>query len=110
MSTRAIFGLTSLFVVIGFQPAAAVAFELNPTQTEINAFMKADANKDRVLTKKEFRTFIQHMAGSGSKTAKKIRFLSAYGLAFSIADTNRDGVVTPLEMRAADNAHGVGSK
>ncbi|MBD1545491.1 EF-hand domain-containing protein [Roseibium aggregatum] len=83
---------------------------MNPTKTEISAFMKADTNKDRVLTREEFRTFIQAMASSGSKTAKKIRFLRAYSYAFSIADANRDGVATPHEMRAADNAHGVGSK
>ncbi|WP_346911326.1 hypothetical protein [uncultured Roseibium sp.] len=94
----------------GFSPLSAKALDLNPTKTEISAFMKADTNKDRVLTPQEFKTFIQAMASSGSKTAKKIRFLSLYSYAFSIADANRDGVATPHEMRAADNSHGVGSK
>ena len=110
MRARALFSLAPLFLVGGFLPLSAAALDLNPTQTEISAFLKADTNKDRVLTPREFRTFIQAMASSGSRTAKKIRFLRAYGYAFSIADRNRDGVATPHEMRAADNAHGVGSK
>ena len=110
MWARTFFCLASFYLADSFRPLPAGADELNPTPTEINAFLKADTNKDRVLTPKEFRVFIRLMADFGSKTAGKIRFLRAYGLAFSIADTNRDGILTPLEMRAADNAHGVNSR
>ncbi|WP_153770682.1 hypothetical protein [Labrenzia sp. CE80] len=88
----------------GWTPQSSFATaNLKPKKSEIAAFLKADVNKDRVLTRKEFRTFVRAMADSGQSTARKIRFFGAYGFAFNIIDKNRDGIVTPLEMRNADD-------
>ena len=81
----------------------ASAKSLTASKSEITAFLKADANKDRVLSKREFRTFIHALADFGQSTARKIRFFGVYGYAFSIVDRNKDGIVTPQEMRAADD-------
>lgn len=83
------------------------AKKLKPTSVEIVAFVKADRNKDRVLSKKEFRVFIRAMAVAGQSTAKTIRFWGAYNYAFSVIDKNKNGIITPWEMRAADNNYRV---
>ncbi|MEP3278689.1 MAG: hypothetical protein ABJN26_25225 [Stappiaceae bacterium] len=83
--------------------AQAAAQKLNPTKSEINAFVVADKNEDRVLSKSEFKTFVKAMAAAGQSTARKIRFFGAYGYAFSIVDKNADGIVSPNELRSADD-------
>lgn len=84
-------------------PAIATAENLNPTKSEVDAFVKADRNEDRVLSRAEFKVFVRGMAAAGQPTAKKIRFFGAYGYAFSIVDKNKDAIVTPQELRAADD-------
>ena len=92
-----------LFLSTAALAPAWAAKDLKPKKTEITAFLKADANKDRVLSRKEFKTFVQVMAKFGQSTARQIRFFRAYGFAFKIVDKNKDGIVTPHEMRAADD-------
>ena len=82
-----------------------LAQTLDPTQPEIDAWVVADAEGDGHLRKPEFIVFVRAMAGSGQKTAQRIRFFLAYGYAFSVADKNRDGILTPQEMRAADGGY-----
>lgn len=89
------------FVV--FLPGVAQAQALNPTNTEIGAFARADRDGNLWLTLPEFRIFVNAMAQAGQPTARKIRFFGAYKYAFSVADLNGDGRVTPMEMRSADN-------
>lgn len=100
-------GNRTLIVVSGLAAGIfateALAKDLKPTGPEIAAFLKADVNKDKVLSKEEFKTFVRAMAAFGQSTAKTIRFWGAYGIAFSIVDKNEDGIVTPYEMRAADD-------
>lgn len=93
------FGLSTLMIGI------TAAKNLNPKRSEINAFIKADVDKDRHLTKNEFRIFIKQMALAGQSTAKKIRFFGAYGFAFSTVDKNKDGILSPLELRSADDTY-----
>ena len=80
--------------------AAVQAFEA--TETEVAAFLLADVNKDLVLDRKEFKTFVLEMAKTGHDTSKTVRAFGAYGYAFRITDQNKDGVVTPQELRTAD--------
>jgi Ca2+-binding EF-hand superfamily protein len=88
---------------VAFSPGDARAQALNPTNTEIGAFAQADRDGNLWLTLSEFRIFVNAMARAGQPTARKIRFFGAYKYAFSVADLNDDGRVTPMEMRSADN-------
>ncbi|MCP5000399.1 MAG: hypothetical protein GY933_17105 [Hyphomicrobiales bacterium] len=88
--------------------ADCIAQGLNPRKAEINAFVHADANGDGVLTKPEFVVFVKEMAKTGQSTARTIRFFRAYNYALSVADKDKDGIVTPKEMRSADNSHRAG--
>ncbi|PLX34678.1 MAG: hypothetical protein C0605_12860 [Hyphomicrobiales bacterium] len=99
ISRRAVFWAAA-FMLATISPGQAQ--RLNPTGSEVRAFLKADANRDRVLTRREFRRFVRAMAASGQSTARLIRFFSGYDYAFAIADKNGDGIVTPMEMRRAD--------
>lgn len=100
--------LTPLSVLFYFGASLPLfAQKLKPTNIEIVAFVKADKNKDRVLSKKEFKTFVKAMAAFGQSTAKTIRFFGAYSYAFSVVDKNKDGIITPWEMRSADNNYRV---
>ena len=83
--------------------ALAQAKALNPTRAEVDALTSADRDGDRHLDAEEFRVFVQAMAQAGQPTAKRIRFFGAYGMAFGIVDADKDGRLTPAELRAADD-------
>ncbi len=85
--------------------APAQSSDLNPTATEVDAFLTADVNQDALLHLSEFRTFIRLMAEAGQPTARQIRMFAAYRFAFGITDKNNDQRVSPDELRAADDAH-----
>lgn len=70
---------------------------------EVDAFVRADANRDGVLSFAEFRVFVRLMAASGQSTAVTIRTFGAYRLAFRRVDANRDGLASPGELRRADD-------
>ena len=98
--------IASLGMIIGtglVVASAPNAFEA--TEVETRSFLAADVNKDLVLNRKEFRTFVQLMADAGQSTSKTIRAFGAYGYAFGIADRDKDGVVSPHELRAADDEY-----
>ena len=78
------------------------------TPAEVAAFTGADANRDGVLDRAEFRSFVRAMAQAGQPTARQIVAFGAYGFAFARVDRNRDGRATPDEMRRADSAHRAG--
>lgn len=84
-------------------PSSLVAFEA--TQAETVAFIKADRNQSYSLDKNEFKVFVREMALTGQSTAKTIVAFKAFAFAFKIADKNRDGVISPQELRNADNNH-----
>ena len=73
-----------------------------PSQTEIDIYLASDADKDGRLNRPEFKRFVGSMARTGNRKARWIRTFRAYGLAFGIADLNRDGLITPDELIKAD--------
>ncbi len=97
-------------VALVLSPVAVVAQadDLNPTPHETQAFLAADRNRDALLEFSEFKTFVRLMAKTGQPTARQIRFFSAYRYAFGVADRNDDQVVSPAELRQADDAHQAG--
>ncbi len=93
--------LLGICALVAPQPATAQSYSAG----EVSAFGQADRNRDGVLSRSEFPTFVRAMAATGQSTARQIRTFGAYGFAFGITDANGDGVVTPAELRSADNAH-----
>lgn len=89
--------------------AAAPALAQGYSAAEVDAFARADTNRNGVLTLPEFRVFVRHMAAAGQPTARQIRTFAAYRMAFGIVDTNNDGVASPEELRRADTDHRAGT-
>jgi Ca2+-binding EF-hand superfamily protein len=79
-----------------FEPQAAMAY----SQAEKNAFIKADANNDRMITPGEFRTLIEALVATGSEKAISVKKWGVYGYAFKRIDANKDGLITPAELQA----------
>lgn len=96
---------TGMILALGMLAAPCAAQQFAATTVEVQAFVGADQDGNGVLTPPEFRAFVQSMAQAGQPTARQIRFFGAYGYAFGIADTNDDGVITPLELRSGDETH-----
>ncbi len=88
--------------LLGAMLAAPTALLAEPSQQEVDAYIAADRNKDKHLSKTEFRQFVKLMAKAGNRKARQIRFWRAYGYAFGIADRNKDGVIAPAELIKAD--------
>ncbi len=86
-------------------PLCATAQPVAATGAEVDAFVKADRNKDAMLTPAEFRVFVTEMAKAGQSTARQIRLFRAYGYAFKVVDKNRDGLASPQELRSSDTDH-----
>ena len=74
--------------------------------SEAALYRKADANGNGKLSRQEFRGFIQALARNGNRLARTVRFLGVYNMAFRMSDKNKDGELTPPELRraAAENA------
>ena len=95
------------FILSAACPATVLAQEQGApySTSEIDAYVIADVDKDGVLNQAEFKTFVQEMAKTGQSTARQIRFFGAYGFAFSITDVDDNNIVTPEELRSADDDH-----
>ncbi len=70
------------------------------SSAEKNAFLKADANNNRVIEQNEIIVLMNELAANGSKQAAKVKFLGVYGVAFRTIDANGDGKITPAELEA----------
>lgn len=81
----------------------ALAFEA--TRIEVDAFVEADADQSGTISRAEFRTFVYALAKAGQPNARRVVTFGAFGLAFRLADKNKDGQLTPQELRDADRAH-----
>lgn len=97
--------ITALAVSVQLAAPFASAEEFEATKTEVAAWVGADRDSDGALTSEEFPAFVRAMARAGQSTAQTIRFFGAYETAFSIADADGNGRLTPNELRSADDAH-----
>lgn len=99
------FPLKALLVVSIFAitPAthAAAQFEAQGEQS----FRAADTDGNELLTLVEFRTFIRLMANAGAPMSQRIVNFAAYRVAFARVDVDGNGVATPEELRAAEQAN-----
>lgn len=77
-------------------PAPALAY----SEAEAKAFIKADKNGDRQIDRAEFRVLIDEMAAIGAPKAISVKRWGVYGMGFSKADANGDGVISVPELKA----------
>lgn len=95
--------------VVTFATAAAVlianapvSYASDTVQAQVKAnFVEADTDNDATLTPSEFVTFINLNADYGIGRSRTIRSFGRYDMAFSRVDANRDGAVTPEELKSA---------
>ncbi|MEO0635330.1 MAG: hypothetical protein AAFY73_01655 [Pseudomonadota bacterium] len=79
-----------------FMATSALAIS---AEQELAAFRSADANKNNIIERGEFNTFINLLADAGLPLAKRVRTFGVYGIAFRRTDANGDGQLTPNELR-----------
>ena len=70
------------------------------SDAEARAFIKADSNGDKQIDRKEFRVLIDEMAAIGAPKAVSVKKWGVYGMGFSRADANGDGVISIPELKA----------
>ena len=63
-------------------------------------FQQADANEDGKLNKSEFRKFIDLNAEDKIGRAATVKSYGMYDTAFGRVDANKDGFITPDELKA----------
>ncbi|MCO6185288.1 hypothetical protein [Rhizobium sp. L1K21] len=83
--------------------AEEIKSPVKATKSEIAAFVAADLDKSITLTAEEFKAFVDKMAEDGETKALTIRLMGLYNYAFKKIDKNIDGVVTPQELRSAND-------
>jgi EF hand len=64
------------------------------------AFLKADHNADKQIDRAEFRVLIDEMAAIGAPKAISVKRWGVYGMGFSRADANGDGMISIPELKA----------
>ncbi len=64
------------------------------------AFLKADRNGDKQIEQAEFRVLIDEMAAIGAPKAISVKRWGVYGMGFSRADANGDGMISIPELKA----------
>lgn len=65
-------------------------------------FLKADKNKDGLLSRREFKKLIQLNAKHNLGEASLIERTNRYTLAFGLLDTDNDGLISLTELRDAE--------
>lgn len=91
--------LITLSTVAMTMPALALDKKADRASAQEN-FKQADGNKDRKLTKAEFRKLIDANAADNLGKAPMIKRFGAYDTAFARVDTNKDGIITLKELAA----------
>ena len=94
-------GLTVALATTAIVSNAAAAKKLT-RQQQVDAFLRADKNKDEVLSRAEFKSFMKDLARLGQPTAKRVKFWGVYGMAFNRVDANKNGLLEPRELERAD--------
>lgn len=93
-------GLSAIALISLLATNAASASDVDREQAKAN-FIQADVNQDLVLDFREFTEFVNLNAEHGIGRAGMIRRFGMHSRAFGKLDTNRDGIVTPEELAAA---------
>ena len=91
--------LISLSTAVIATPALALDKNAKRAAFQTN-FKQADGNKDKQLTKSEFRKLIDANAADDLGKASMIKRFGAYDTAFARVDANKDGIVTLKELAA----------
>ena len=86
----------TLLLAFSLFPCLASAY----SSAEKDAFLKADANGDRKISRAEFKTLIDTLASSGAPKAQSVKRWGVYGMAFKTIDANADEIITPAELEA----------
>ncbi len=87
--------LTAAVTLFLFAPPAQAY-----SDAEAKAFIKADKNGDDQIDRREFRVLIDEMAAIGAEKAISVKRWGVYGMGFSRADANGDGVISIPELKA----------
>jgi EF hand len=90
--------LRRIIAIVSFCILALPAYGYS--DAEAKAFVKADKNGDKQIDRAEFRTLINEMAAIGAPKAISVKRWGVYGMGFSRADANGDGVISIPELRA----------
>ena len=92
----------TIIPVLAFAIAASGAAAKDDKQKAVaENFTEADANADGKLDKTEFKKMIDLNAADNIGNASKVKSYNMYDRAFGRLDANKDGYVTPDEMKAA---------
>ncbi len=91
--------LISLSTAVLATPALALDENSNRAAFQTN-FKQADGNRDKKLTKAEFRKLIDANAADDLGRAPMIKRFGAYDNAFARVDANKDGMITLKELAA----------
>jgi len=89
----------SLSTAVIATPALALDKNANRAAFQTN-FKQADGNKDKKLTKAEFRKLIDANAADDLGRAPMIKRFGAYDTAFARVDSNKDDIITLQELAA----------
>jgi len=91
--------IMTLSTLAAATPALALDKSADRAAAQTN-FKQADGNKDRKLTKAEFRKLIDANAADNIGRAPMVKRFGAYDTAFARVDTNKDGIITLKELAA----------
>jgi EF hand len=87
------------FITLFLLPALVLPAQAY-SDAEAKAFIKADKNGDQQIDRAEFRVLIDEMAAIGAPKAVSVKRWGVYGMGFSRADANGDGVISIPELKA----------
>jgi EF hand len=71
-----------------------------PTQAYSDAKAKAFTKADKQINSEEFRALIDELAAIGAEKAVSVKRWGVYGMGFSRADANGDGMISIPELKA----------
>ena len=86
--------IIAFIVALSVMAPAISAAEYNRGIT----FVLADQDKNQMLSRGEFRRFINLLADAGHRNAKRVKTFGLYSLAWSRVDQNGDGAATRSEL------------
>lgn len=74
------------------------------------SFILADKDQSSTLSREEFKKFINLLAESGHRNAKRVKKFRLYSLAWSRVDADGNGVATRAELSSTKTAYNSSKK